>query len=173
MKCETCNENDATVHLKQMINGETKELFVCEGCAAKQSMSAASPLNLVDFLFGVGMSTANEIGSNKACPSCGIQVCELRKNMRLGCPDCYKAFPDELMPMLEEMHEDTRHTGKVPDAQRTVSRVHKLKRALSRAVAGEEFEQAAELRDRISAINDGRGESDSDSDDRQQELLLG
>ena len=39
---------------------------------------------------------------------------EFRNTGRLGCPYDYEVFRDELMPLLENIHEETRHSGKVP-----------------------------------------------------------
>ncbi len=52
--------------------------------------------------------------TNKVCPICQITFLEFRNSGRLGCPYDYEVFRDELMPLLENIHGETRHSGKVP-----------------------------------------------------------
>ena len=35
MKCEFCNENNATIHLTQVVDGSMKKLNLCQSCAEK------------------------------------------------------------------------------------------------------------------------------------------
>ena len=50
----------------------------------------------------------------QVCPVCQITFLEFRNSGRLGCPYDYEVFRDELMPLLENIHDETRHSGKVP-----------------------------------------------------------
>ena len=52
----------------------------------------------------------------QVCPVCQITFLEFRNSGRLGCPYDYEVFRDELMPLLENIHGETRHSGKVPRA---------------------------------------------------------
>ena len=86
---------------------------------------------------------------------------EFRNTGRLGCPYDYELFRDELMPLLENIHEETRHTGKFPhraprDPVRQTELIQ-LRNELKRAVAAEDYEMAARVRDKIKAIEHGLG----------------
>ena len=79
-----------------------------------------------------------------------------RETGRLGCADCYEAFGAKLKPLLRRIHGSTRHVGKLPahdgavvTPQRQVQRLHD---ELQRAGEREEFERAAEIRDRIKTL---------------------
>ena len=37
MLCDGCHENEAVVFYTEIINGEKKELHLCEACAAKET----------------------------------------------------------------------------------------------------------------------------------------
>jgi protein arginine kinase activator len=83
---------------------------------------------------------------------------DFKKNGRLGCPDCYAAFAEELASLLKAVHRSEQHTGKIParegDWVRLDARVVALQKELDQAVASEQYEKAAELRDEIHQLRD-------------------
>jgi len=92
------------------------------------------------------------------CPSCGTSYATFRGSGRLGCPHCYVAFRRVLLPFLGRFHRQVTHLGKFPrHAAGSASRVGEITRtriALEKAVAAEDFETAARLRDRIRELED-------------------
>jgi len=52
---------------------------------------------------------------DKVCKSCGTKLSAYLRTGMLGCPECYKAFREEILRTLEEIQCDTIHTGKSPD----------------------------------------------------------
>jgi protein arginine kinase activator len=88
-----------------------------------------------------------------ACPNCGLAYAEFKAKGRLGCPRCYAAFGPVLIPLLEKVHGAAGHRGKTPErvkgAQATRREIEEIEEQLAAAVAGEEYEKAAQLRDRI------------------------
>ncbi|WP_193364675.1 UvrB/UvrC motif-containing protein, partial [Limnohabitans sp. Rim47] len=72
---------------------------------------------------------------------------------RFGCSECYNEFDFRLDQLLRRIHGSARHTGKIPERKgKTIlikKKIKELRNELERAVAKEEFERAAELRDRI------------------------
>ncbi len=87
-----------------------------------------------------------------SCPACSYTVVELQRTGRLGCALCYGMFAPLLAPQLPLMHRGTRHHGKVPARLAPEQRRAVLREALSRAIAIEDFEQAAALRDELAAL---------------------
>ena len=81
---------------------------------------------------------------------------DFRKTGRLGCADCYEAFAEELGPMLHNMHRANQHTGKIPAREskrvQSTAEAAALRKALEKAITEENFEEAAQLRDRIAAL---------------------
>ena len=158
MKCELCKTNDATVHFKQVADGVSRELFVCAECAAKNGFEIQSPTSLTDFLFGMGVQAdVKPPADDRACPVCGLKREEFEKRARLGCPSCYEAFEEDLKPYLEGTHKGTRHVGKVPASEKISTEMAALREALDKAVARQDFEEAAELRDKARALRDATG----------------
>jgi protein arginine kinase activator len=92
-------------------------------------------------------------GTVQKCPTCGFSQADFKKTGRLGCAACYQTFSDGLATLLKGMHKGTDHVGKVPArARQSIERetqVRALQRDLRKAVAAEDYESAAQLRDKL------------------------
>jgi protein arginine kinase activator len=90
------------------------------------------------------------------CSVCGFTQADFKKTGRLGCSACYDVFTEGLESMLKNMHKGSEHVGKAPAAflkNRTqTTRIKTLKTHLDEAVAAEQYEKAADLRDQIRRI---------------------
>ena len=154
MFCDVCKSKEAKVFLTQIIEGKMQKVNLCEGCSKEKGVNDPTGFALADLLLGLG--AAQEIEKNPAgvrCPVCGFSQGDFKKSGRLGCSACYDTFAEGLSGMLKNMHRGIVHTGKVP-ARLAVSRRHNqelasLREELDKAVASEQFEEAAGLRDRI------------------------
>lgn len=155
MKCELCKKNEATVHLKQASDGKVREVHLCEECAAEKGFDVQSPLALTDFLFGLEIQQQTEPdGIDEACPNCHMRRSDFRKTSRLGCAQCYETFSDELTPLLAEMQKGSQHVGKAPKSEKILGEIASLRRKLDEAVASQNFEEAARLRDAIRGMKE-------------------
>lgn len=67
----------------------------------------------------------------------------------MGCASDYALFQDMLEPLLERIHRATEHTGKRPRAGQLRAEIEQLRQHLEEAVSTENYEKAAQLRDRI------------------------
>lgn len=158
MFCDLCAKNEATVHLSEIINDQTRELHLCEVCAQEKGAAAAQHFGLADLLagladFGVKPEGRTE-AAKSACGRCGMTYDDFRKLGRLGCGGCYGSFEKFLSPLLRKIHGSSHHVGQVPTAapsEKGAARDEhqQLKEKLKSAVAAEDFEEAARLRDRI------------------------
>lgn len=155
MLCQLCQKNEATIEFTEIINDETIQLHLCEQCAHEKGIEMEQHFSIADLLAGMGDLTegaeAREVAAK--CPECGMTWYDFGKMGRLGCGECYKAFRQNLLPLLKRIHGSTRHTGKVK-AGRICSTAKKpelqeLRQKLRRAVEAEEFEDAAKIRDKI------------------------
>jgi len=160
LKCENCNEREATVHYTEIENNEKKEIHLCEECYRQKFMPVHKLANFTEILqsflqgsFPEGATTAGAI-----CPTCGISMAEFRASGRLGCPNDYRVFAEALKPLLEKIQHDAGHVGKVPRHAgaklKRKNQLIQLRRELERAVQREEYETAAELRDRIRQLSE-------------------
>lgn len=165
MKCEHCNQNEATFFYEETINGQKRALRLCAECAAKmQGELGAFPSpslsghDLLSGLFGLSASPK----SKKSCPQCGASWQALREHGKAFCPQCYLTFREELQPTLRQLHGNVTHQGRAPAERRAENekknRLSALRAALGDAIKAENFEEAARLRDEIRAL-DGKGEA--------------
>src|SRR5213078_1572916 len=165
MLCDICKQNVATVHLTQMVEGKTKKVDLCEACSKEKGVDDPTGFSLADLLLGLG--AAQEMaqaaaGSDLRCPTCGFTQADFKKAGRLGCADCYTTFAEGLEGLLKSMHKGTKHIGKVPhqlQQNRDLSeKLKSLQKKLDKAVADEDFEQAAVVRDEIRTTKDKFGD---------------
>lgn len=103
------------------------------------------------------------LGSDR-CKTCNIAYSDFAQTGFFGCSDCYASFRQRLDPLLRRIHgATTRHTGKVPQkagsALRTRKEIDTLRMELKRLILNEEYEKAAQVRDRIRMLQGkmGRG----------------
>jgi protein arginine kinase activator len=156
MLCCICKEKEATVHLTQITGDKMQKVDLCEECAKTKGVNDPQGFSLADLLLGLGASHEIEQsagGSELKCPRCGFTQADFKKAGRLGCPECYTTFGEALGGLLKTMHKGTRHVGKVPVSLRQTrdvsERLGALQKKLSKAIADEDFEKAAVLRDEI------------------------
>jgi protein arginine kinase activator len=150
MKCQECGQ-PATVHLTDIVNKQKHETHLCDECAKKHGLFAggSGQLNLQALVqLTVGQPAAADPGA-LTCPRCGLKYAAFRADGRLGCAHEYDAFRAALEPLLERIHHATRHVGKVPRAAWRRTQLADLHEQLRAAVAAENYEEAARLRDRL------------------------
>lgn len=157
MKCDKC-DNPATVHLIEIVEGKKIEKHLCEKHAAEDGVTVKmSPTPINELLEKFVLKHSGEMPATDQaaeCPDCGLTWEQFRKRGVLGCPGCYDAFEGALAPLLARAHESAdRHIGKAPRCagadQSRQQRLMALRRELEKAVAGEEYEKAAALRDQV------------------------
>ncbi len=165
MQCCICKEKEAKVHLTQIVNDKIQKVDLCEQCAKEKGVNDPAGFSLADLLLGLGASQEMEQvpgGANLRCPSCGFSQADFKKAGRLGCSDCYTTFAEGLEGLLKSMHKGIKHLGKVPQhlqQNRDLSeKLKSLQKKLDRAVADENFEQAAVVRDEIKTTKEKLGD---------------
>lgn len=154
MKCEKCGK-PATVHLTEVLQGEKIEKHLCEECAQLEGItfSAEVPISqlLEEFILKGGEAQGEQ---QPVCDVCGMTFKEFRQDGLLGCPNDYEAFAEQLGPMIERAHGGAdQHIGKVPhragNEEKKQNAILRLRVELKAAIAAEDYERAAALRDQI------------------------
>ncbi|HEX8203401.1 MAG TPA: UvrB/UvrC motif-containing protein, partial [Isosphaeraceae bacterium] len=79
----------------------------------------------------------------------GLKFMQFRSAGRLGCPNDYEVFASGLSPLLLRAHGATRHVGKAPRRRPGPTSRLRLRAQLRDAVAREDYETAARLRDQL------------------------
>lgn len=167
MLCDKCGKNPATTYYKEIINGNVREVHLCEDCARELGFGAFAGLggfgdfglgNLLGSLFPQQDVPTAPLTRSKRCSVCGTSFEEFTQSAQAGCANCYREFYRELLPWVERIHGKTRHIGKVPkSASQEVKKrrtLEELRRQLNDAVSAQEYEKAAKLRDQIRGMED-------------------
>ena len=156
MICEKCGKNNATTHIKTVVNGVVREINLCGDCATEEGYTAVGQHSLAGMLASMLGDTAGLVLGEKAvrCSVCGATFSDIAKTGKVGCAECYKTFNKELLPYLKRVHGSTKHSGKIPNrtpltAKNTVETADSLRLELNRLVAEERYEEAAVVRDKI------------------------
>lgn len=157
MTCDVCKTNQATVFLTQIVDGKMQKVNLCESCSKEKGVTDPTGFALADLLLGLG--AAQEIekgGSSEKCPVCGFSQGDFKKTGRLGCAHCYETFDEGLASLLKAMHKGVAHVGKIParliKSMRLDAEMKQLHQNLESAVAEENYESAAEIRDQIKQL---------------------
>lgn len=170
MKCDLCDKA-AVVHEVTIRNGVKKEIHLCAEHAKASGIAIPGYPPVDEVLTQFAISKAGKKKQQRqrkqvlTCDACGLTFPEFRKRGVLGCPECYDAFEPQLGPMIERAQNGGgSHAGKCPkrggasiDRQLQIQR---LLREMEEAVAAEQYERAAALRDQLrdleSSIEGGR-----------------
>jgi protein arginine kinase activator len=170
MICQDCQENEATIHLTQVINNQKVVLNLCEECAKRRGFDNPLknvPFPLADFLSSMvseTLSKSSEELDKKTCPQCKLSYSTFAKTGKLGCGECFAAFRQPLQDLLRKVHGSNLHRGKryasAGNKMEPLKEEARLKEELQQAVQNEDFERAAQLRDLIKEIQVNKESSD-------------
>jgi len=160
-KCRRCSK-PATLHITEIHDAKAVAVHLCDTCAreyldaedAEPSGSPAAELAAkIDELVA-----ENDDAVKLSCGNCGLTFSGFREQGRLGCPTCYTEFRSDLMPLLENIHEESQHQGKQPSHNSELSEEQteliRLRAEQKEAIAEEDYETAAKLRDRIAEVEE-------------------
>ncbi len=154
MLCDICHKNPATIHLTEIIDEKIIEMHICQNCANEKKDIAEQHFDLSDF---AGAFAEKSKRDQVKCKNCGLSYQEFKKGGKLGCRDCCLVFKLVLLPFLKKIHGAVKHCGKFPKSAKkdmpVELKIVNLKRGLKQAVEAEEYEQAAQLRDKIKKLD--------------------
>lgn len=161
MVCNVCGQNEATIHLTEILNNQMVEVHLCENCAEQKGADFKSHFDFNKLLASLADFDAElrpEHLSKLICKDCGMSYEEFGRTGRLGCANCYGAFEKLLLPLVKRVQRDVRHVGKVPaKAPGEVKRVlelRELQERLRKSIQEETFEEAARIRDQIQQLEE-------------------
>ena len=160
MVCDNCHERDAVVNLTTIENNAVRQLHLCEPCAAERGVetTVAAPKHpLGEFLQAMQQQTVPASTDAGKCAFCGLTMKDFRDTGRMGCANCYTTFEASMRELLRRVHGGPRHIGRVYRAPKEgvvekAGALGELRDKLRRAIEQEQFEAAAELRDRIRVL---------------------
>jgi protein arginine kinase activator len=168
MLCEDCNKREAKVKLTKIVNNEKVILSLCDECAAARGFHSPLdnvPFPLADVLSGMAKSAMPAEEAKQAehlrCQTCGLSFQEFTRQGRFGCGDCYAAFRPFLEGLMRKIHGASLHRGRNPQMSTSsegdalpIREKERLDAELKKAIKEEDFERAAELRDKLKALRE-------------------
>lgn len=123
MLCENCGKREANVMYTQIINGDKKEMHLCEECSEKLgigNMDFKMPISFSSFLGDFFDEFENdtllpELNPIKElrCDSCGMTFENFMNTGKFGCSNCYNIFESKIDPILKNIHGANRHVGRL------------------------------------------------------------
>lgn len=168
MKCPFTGKpclNPKDIQYTESNNGESKTMHLCQECGSKymelpQAEVVASTLEVKNSNSGISHQTLlDNVKSpfDEPCPQCGATIADILKEEKVGCPACYD-FHEELDPMVQQCQgakegENLEHVGKHPQSKPSrEEELRELHILMKIAVNLENYERAAELRDKIKQL---------------------
>ena len=167
MLCQKCNKKIASVFISSIINGKEIRIYLCDDCIKDYQLvnfNYQSPFSIKDIMDKFKLNEGNYTCQEKensvsidnnyeendiTCPNCCSTYNEYRKTGKLGCSRCYEVFEDK----LKNTYDYEEYIGKIPKKDNNYVNISKeikiLKEDLNMAVQKEEYEKAAEIRDKI------------------------
>ena len=148
MKCEKCGNNETSYHYSASINGVNTERHLCSDCAVEEGLHNAlnwrpsqrddtriSDLNR-DKIRSILSSFVQMMPTNFVVPAHTMPVFR-NPDMRESAigPEAVLSIPEDISEELKPRRE-----------------IIALRQEMSEAIIGEDYEKAADLRDRIRAL---------------------
>lgn len=169
MLCERCHKKMATMKYTEVVKGKAVLRNICEVCmeqlqadpAAGFETAGAPAANLIR----ARRTDAEETLSRRKCDNCGTPMREVTMTGRVGCEACYGAFRESIGLVVRGLHLGARHEGKRPltasghddQRERLWGELRTQRSMLRSALKVENYEEAAQLRDRIRHLEDALG----------------
>ena len=169
MLCEECHEREAVYTVAVVTEEGRVERHLCQECMTRMNSDImagnikALLSSILSAITGSAAGTEEQKPEEEqppvddvTCERCGTTLAQFTRSGHLGCPGCYQAFHEQLQPMLLQIHGRVQHAGRRPlrseGEQQVRSRREQLTRLMAQAVAAEDFETAAQLRDQLRAL---------------------
>ena len=94
---------------------------------------------------------------DKVCKSCGTRLSTYLETGYLGCPDCYRAFENEIAYSLKQIQGSTENKGKRPTTtsvdKELLTEYKRLLSARENAGLKGDFDEMARLSDEIADLS--------------------
>lgn len=154
MKCNKCG-NESVYHSTLIINGVSQSISLCRECAIKEGVFSDYSTVFDDMFSSFQDLLSFEAVKNVSCPVCKTTLKEFKLVGKLGCPNCYEAFRDEISKIIKRISPYEKHsqdTIKIKAKTVKLSKTEKieaLRNEMKQCVAEERYEDAAKIKKQI------------------------
>lgn len=181
MLCERCKIREANIQYTEVVQGMRTEHHFCTQCAKELDFGHYSAIfdgefplgKLLSSLLGTeGTAPKQEKCSQVVCPVCKTSYEDFIEDSCFGCADCYSVFDVLIHDNITKLQGSSSHKGKKPNHEMesevlvkgqkdhpslsTEEEIEILELRLREALRQEEYEIAAECRDRLRDLREGR-----------------
>lgn len=167
MLCEQCKVKPAEIHLVNVVNGERHVQHLCRECAIS-ALHLGDAASLMKMSFSVeGLADIEEALRELLLPINPEAHPRPARGRHYVCPHCGAELPDS---MFEEGNAADEGEPQAPEAEKaphiisTEEEISLLKKRMALAVKNENYEYAAQLRDRITELEKDDAAQDSDKE---------
>ena len=158
MKCDRCG-GQSVYRSTFIVNGVSQSTNLCRDCAIKEGVFTAQKTSLFDDLFSSFSNLLNfEQVENLVCPVCKTSLKEFKTTGKLGCPNCYEAFREEISKIIKRIAPFEKHsqdTIKIKVKKEKLTKeeqIANLRAEMKQAVAEERYEDAAKIKKQIAKL---------------------
>lgn len=161
MKCQVCNEREAAIIVAMNNGKEESSMYVCHRCI--QNMGIDLHKTILDQI--VNQISQISKKENIVCENCGMTLREFSETGRYGCAKCHEYFESKREDSNKDMElQNKRALQQDADNRKKLeqyfsstldsnsSKFHSIlsiKKLLDTAIADENYEEAAKLRDEL------------------------
>lgn len=168
MICSNCGAGQGVIEVQYTAGERVRSVYLCPACAREQGIHTedvrepeAAELYATLFAGGAGRERADDTDH---CDRCGTSWAQIRRSREVGCSQCYSVFATDIVRLLNGTSEEPLHSGRLPETLETFRTLvvdrENLKESLRTAVESEEFERAAEIRDRLAGMDKKASEAE-------------
>ena len=160
--CDECGIRPANIHLTTIVDGEKKDVNLCAECLARKKelkIDFSALAGTIGQMLTSGVPPVRKSAPDAepvpdlTCEGCGTSYEAFLKTGCVGCAQCYEVFRQPLSAWL------VKRAGGMNESSEKKMRISARRRRQKQAIAEEDYEAAAELRDQIRALN-GAGEAE-------------
>lgn len=161
MKCENCGRNEANFVYRSSINGRTEEHHLCQACAEK--------LGYTRRFFDQRPSVMDSFFGNNSFFSSMPSL--MGRMLESPFDDFFDTMPAIGAAPVQEVQKEKKDNLMSHEDQNRFSylrQMNALKQAQEKAIAEEDFERAAELRDEIHKLEEAHKDAEKSQKDNQE-----
>ena len=164
MLCDVCGENDAIVHVLQIVNGEKKLLHLCKDCAAHHAIGRELSLGEQSIeVPAVSPEELNNVLHDAITKFVLPEIAKVQAEVQhLVCPHCGKELPENFFEdLFKALNNVEIQVAPKPVSKKQQGRdkITYLERRLKSVISEERYEEALAIRKEINRLKEKANKS--------------
>ena len=159
MSCDKCGA-PSVYRSTLIVNGVSKTSNLCRDCAIKEGVFSTQKQSLFDEMFNsfADMLSFEQV-ENLVCPVCKTSLRDFKATGKLGCPNCYEIFKEEISNIIKRIAPFETHKQETIKTMKTKmqkpskeEQIKMLREEMKQAVSEERYEDAAKIKKQITKL---------------------